>query len=284
MKRLLTALVPPPLVLVAILRLPPEWFFLFVLLLVAVAVLEYARLGARLAEGVPLWVLLVTVPPAAIGLCLEFVGGIYYVGIEGTSFSLPLDTWPLLVVAMVPLGFGTVAVLARAPLEGAVTGLGLLAFGLPYFALPIAALTLLQAADAWLLLMMLAVVWLGDTFAFYFGTRFGRHKMAPVLSPNKSWEGAGAGLAGSLLAAVLFLWWQPGDFDLRLLGLAAVTAVAAQLGDLMESLIKRAAGVKDSGQLLPGHGGVLDRIDALLFAAPVWYLGLRLLGRLEHGL
>ena len=104
-----------------------------------------------------------------------------------------------------------------------------------------------------------------------------------MVSPHKSWEGAVAGLSGSVLAVTAMLLYQPGAFDVSLLALAAVTAVAAQVGDLVESLVKRAAGVKDSGNLLPGHGGFFDRVDALLFAAPVWYIGLRLLGYLAPG-
>ena len=281
MKRLLTALVALPLALAAVFWLPDAWFFVFVALLVGGAVLEYARLGERLAAGVPLWPLLVAVPLVALGLCLLVLGEMHVIAIEEIWFGVTPDAWLLFIVALVPLGFGTLALFSRAPLERAVVGLGLLAFGLPYFALPIMALTLLRWASPWLLLMMLAVVWLGDSFAYYLGTRWGRHKLAPVVSPHKSWEGAVAGLAGSMLAAVAFHLWRPEAFPLVLVPLAAVTAVAAQVGDLVESLVKRAASVKDSGTLLPGHGGVYDRIDALLFAAPVWYFGLRLLSHLD---
>ena len=194
--------------------------------------------------------------------------------------SLPGPAWTLMLAAAaaVPLGFGSLVLFSRAPLGESLRGLGLLAFGLPYFTLPIISLTHVRWAGPWLLLMMLPVVWVGDTFAFYFGTRWGRHKLAPVVSPHKSWQGAVAGFAGSLLAAAALLFWRPDDFDLRLLPLIALTAVAAQVGDLVESLVKRAAGVKDSGRLMPGHGGVFDRIDALLFAAPVWHIGLLFLG------
>jgi phosphatidate cytidylyltransferase len=136
-----------------------------------------------------------------------------------------------------------------------------------------------------LVAFLLCVVWAGDTAALYVGRAWGRHKMAPSLSPNKTWEGALGSLAGSLLAAGALLglahlfatqWdkvWLSYPEDLWYwLGLAVLVNVAAQVGDLAESALKRSAGVKDSGNLLPGHGGVLDRIDALLLAAPVlWY-------------
>ena len=283
MTRLVTALVALPLALAAIFWLSDAWFFLAMVALVGMAVLEYARLGERLAAGVPLWVLLLAVPPVALGLCLQALGEAYLISIEESWLGVTFEGWLLFSAAMVPLGFGTLVLFSRAPLERSVAGLGLLAFGLPYFALPIMALTLLRWADPWLLLLMLVVVWAGDSCAYYLGTRYGRHKLAPVISPHKSWEGAAAGLAGSVLAALAFHLWRPESFPLALVPLAAVTGVLAQIGDLVESLLKRAAGVKDSGTLLPGHGGVLDRIDALLFAAPVWYIGLRLLGRLGQG-
>jgi phosphatidate cytidylyltransferase len=136
-----------------------------------------------------------------------------------------------------------------------------------------------------LVAFLLCVVWAGDTTALYVGRAWGRHKMAPSLSPNKTWEGALGSLASSLLAAGALLglahlfatqWdkvWLSYPEDLWYwLGLAVLVNVAAQVGDLAESALKRSAGVKDSGSLLPGHGGVLDRIDALLLAAPVlWY-------------
>jgi phosphatidate cytidylyltransferase len=144
---------------------------------------------------------------------------------------------------------------------------------------------------------LLFVVWAGDTAAYYAGRAWGRHKMAPKLSPGKSWEGAIASVAGSvLIGAVLvslatvmqepsnsaIVSWLERVFPSAVLaypdeiwywvGLAAVINVAGQVGDLAESALKRSAGVKDSGNLLPGHGGVLDRIDALLLAGPVlWY-------------
>ncbi len=122
-----------------------------------------------------------------------------------------------------------------------------------------------------LLLFTLILVWTGDTAAYFAGRTFGRWKMAPHLSPNKTWEGAAANFLFSLLVGALFARWIPIP-PAHLLAMAGIASVAGQVGDIFESACKRSAGVKDSGTLLPGHGGMLDRIDALIFAAPaVWY-------------
>ncbi len=136
-----------------------------------------------------------------------------------------------------------------------------------------------------LVVLLLCVVWAGDTAALYIGRPFGRHKLAPAISPNKTWEGSIASVFGSMLAAGVLLgiagylarrdvvtlsyadevWWY-------WVLIAVIVNIAAQVGDLAESALKRSAGVKDSGTMLPGHGGILDRIDALLLAAPtLWY-------------
>jgi phosphatidate cytidylyltransferase len=169
-------------------------------------------------------------------------------------------------------------------------------FAFTYIALPLGMLVQLrqQWAGAFLLLYLLLVVWAGDIFAYFIGRSIGRHLMAPHISPKKTWEGAAASLAASLaVGVVLFHYALPlssallnaglierrdGLFGLEkpalwpIILLTIAINMAAQLGDLVESLIKRGANVKDSGAILPGHGGMLDRIDALLFAAPLlWY-------------
>ena len=169
-------------------------------------------------------------------------------------------------------------------------------FAFTYIALPMGMLVQLrqQWAGAFYLLYLLLVVWAGDIFAYFVGKSIGRHLMAPRVSPKKTWEGAAASLVASVaVGIVLFKYALPlssallraglierkdGLFGLEqpamgpVIALTIVLNIAAQLGDLVESLIKRGAGVKDSGGILPGHGGMLDRIDALLFAAPVlWY-------------
>lgn len=131
---------------------------------------------------------------------------------------------------------------------------------------------LLRSVDVWWLLFALAINWLGDTFAYYVGRAAGRHKMAPLISPAKSWEGAAASVASAMVFGALFLRWKfPGLHWLPAVALCAAANAAGQLGDLAESAIKRGAGVKDSGNLLPGHGGWLDRVDSSLFSVPVVY-------------
>jgi phosphatidate cytidylyltransferase len=169
-------------------------------------------------------------------------------------------------------------------------------FAFTYIALPMGMLVQLrqQWAGAFYLLYLLLVVWAGDIFAYFVGKSMGRHLMSPRISPKKTWEGAVASLVASVAVGwTLFHYALPlstallhagliekrdGLFGLEqpamgpAIVLTIVLNIAAQLGDLVESLIKRGANVKDSGAILPGHGGMLDRIDALLFAAPVlWY-------------
>lgn len=127
----------------------------------------------------------------------------------------------------------------------------------------------------WLLLWTMALVWIGDTGAYFAGLLFGRRKLAPAVSPNKTVEGlAGCLLTTAAAAVALEAWWRLGLGPWHALALALIVTSFSTLGDLVESKLKRLAGVKDSGSLLPGHGGVLDRFDSLMFAAPAvyWYI------------
>ncbi len=204
-------------------------------------------------------------------------------------------TYGLVVLVIAAFVFLTIA-MRREQLSTGYPAAAASAFAFAYIALPLAMLVQLreQWAGAFLILYLLLVVWSGDIFAYFIGRSLGRHLMAPRISPKKTWEGALAslvaslGIGGALIyysapVSTAFLKWglihrSDGMFGLErpallpILLLTAALNVAAQLGDLVESLIKRGAGVKDSGTLLPGHGGMLDRIDALLFAAPVLWL------------
>ena len=126
----------------------------------------------------------------------------------------------------------------------------------------------------------MALVWAADSGAYFAGRHLGKHKLAPTISPNKTVEGAVGGLlAGVAVAIGLGLWAGAGSAQLPALALVAALAVAVSIvGDLVESLLKRQAGVKDSGHLIPGHGGILDRIDGVLAAVPVFVVGKGILG------
>jgi phosphatidate cytidylyltransferase len=194
--------------------------------------------------------------------------------------------------AISPFLFLTIAT-RRSQMSSAYPAAAASTFAFAYVALPMAMLVQLrqQWAGAFWILYLLLVVWAGDIFAYFIGRSLGRHLMAPRISPKKTWEGATASLVASLGVGILLynnslqissfllrvglIQRRDGLFGLEkpeiwpIVLLTVALNVAAQLGDLVESLIKRGAGVKDSGTILPGHGGMLDRIDALLFAAPV---------------
>ena len=136
---------------------------------------------------------------------------------------------------------------------------------------------LLRAASPHWLTYALALNWVGDGAAYYVGKLWGRHKMSPVASPQKSWEGAAASLVGSVIFGVIYLGrFVPSVSLIEAVVLTALANAAGQIGDLAESALKRGAKMKDSSTLLPGHGGLLDRVDSSLFAMPVVYLKLYL--------
>jgi phosphatidate cytidylyltransferase len=152
-------------------------------------------------------------------------------------------------------------------LDGAGTLMGTLYVGLLTY------LYLLRSLpDGWVwLIFMLACTWACDTAAYFVGTAFGKRKIAPVLSPKKSLEGAIGGLVGSVLTSYLFAYIYPFLSVPKMILLGLLVGVAAEVGDLLESAFKRQAGIKDSSMLIPGHGGILDRIDSSLFTAPLVY-------------
>jgi phosphatidate cytidylyltransferase len=260
MKRLLTAAIGVPLVLAAVFLTHGWWWFAIMAVVVEMAVFEYVEICRAQAPRAPLRLLLVLAPAAAFALSY--------------ALSNPLDPGTLRLylfggALLLSVGLGTLLLFSRTPLAEALPALGIFGFGIPYFAISLSSLHLIQGIDPWVIILLLAIVWMGDTAAYYVGSAVGRHKLAPVISPKKSWEGAAASFVVAVVAAAAWDLWRRGALEPGLLTAAALTAVAAQIGDLVESMIKRSSGVKDSGHLLPGHGGMFDRIDALVFAAPV---------------
>ncbi|MEM8962073.1 MAG: phosphatidate cytidylyltransferase [Acidobacteriota bacterium] len=266
--RVLTGLAAAAITLLATFYAPADLFFVGCVATVIVVTWEFSRLARDVVPGAPIGVLFLLVPVAA-----ALVWVVFRLEIEGNAGLWVIAAW---------LGVTTVGAAAvlfgRTPMREALATMGIFAFAVPYLAVPTVSLAWLKLHDAWLLLILFTIVWLGDIAAYYIGSWIGRHKMAPVLSPNKSWEGAVAGLLASVGGVAVWCWLRFDQIDTGLLVLAAVTAVAGQQGDLVESAIKRSAGRKDSSQLMPGHGGVFDRVDALLIAAPVFTIGLWWLG------
>jgi phosphatidate cytidylyltransferase len=268
MKRVLTAVVLVPLVLLLIFKAQGEFWLIYTVVgvIAELALWEYFALAD--ASGAK-------TPRIATAICVALL--------FLTTFRRPEFLSPL-------LGAITLALLIlcafRSPLNRVLQDAAYSMFGVLYIGLTLTTLPLLDAQEEGpsLLVFLLFVVWAGDTAALYIGRTWGRRRLAPSLSPGKTWEGSIASMVGSLAITGFLFWLAPtlqargiavlsysGSID-HWLVLAAILNVAAQLGDLVESAIKRGAGVKDSGSLLPGHGGVLDRIDALLIAAPVlWY-------------
>ncbi|MEM7048705.1 MAG: phosphatidate cytidylyltransferase [Acidobacteriota bacterium] len=262
MQRLLTAAVLAPPFVASMFWGPWQVFMAIIVLGISLAAWEFGRI-ARPAGGRGVLALLpILIPLAAAALA---------VGPQHPRVVFSLAVGLVLVPACLVL-------FERSDLSKALAGVGALTFGTLYFAVPMLVCFRLRQFDSWVVFLGFAIVFLGDTGAYYFGRAFGRRKLAPRVSPNKSWEGAFGGLAVALLVTAL---WSLGRFEeIRwpLIGLAAVTSIAAQLGDLVESMFKRGSGIKDSGTLLPGHGGAYDRIDGLLFGLPVLWLGAQWLG------
>jgi len=275
MKRILTATVLI-LAVFALIFFGNIWLMtLFWLIVAELATYEYLKLAAVGAEAhdaklrIPIWWM-------ALGTALAFVVTLPNFPVEAqlpvlSALTLALFAWN---------GF-------RSPLIQVLPDTAQGLFALIYIAYPLTLVPLLWKSEDGpaLVLFLMVCVWAGDIAALYIGRAFGKRKLAPRLSPGKTWIGSIASIAGSVLVAALVIFISDtltarGNTLLHIseplwqsLLLAAILNIAAQLGDLLESAIKRGAGVKDSGTMLPGHGGILDRIDALLLATPVlWFI------------
>jgi len=264
--RIATAAALIPMVVAGICLLDTGWFAALAGLVVLLGAWEWAALAG--CRGYPcrfgFLVLLAAAAvavslPAAAGLvavvaCLWWLVGAIWLGAyqSGRAGSGPVAVKVLVgLLVLVPAWTSLVALHARDP-----------------------------GGRGWLLFLLI-MVWIADTAAFFAGRRFGRHRLASAVSPGKSWEGVAAGLLGGVAAGIAFGLYRDmqGVEILVFLIVCLGTVAASVVGDLMESMMKRSANLKDSGSLLPGHGGMLDRIDSLTAAAPVFLAGLAFIGR-----
>ncbi len=195
-------------------------------------------------------------------------------GMVGVFFGITIIFWPrqILWVSSLLLALQLVLLLRKANLREIVPQAGSVMLSAFYAFVPWRLAVDLRQRSIHLLFFVLALNWVGDSAAYYFGRQFGRHKLAPVISPGKSWEGAIASVIASAVFGLLYLGNTLPSLPLySVIVIAVLGNIAGQLGDLVESSIKRGAGLKDSGNLLPGHGGVLDRLDSSMFAIPIIY-------------
>jgi phosphatidate cytidylyltransferase len=303
MKRVLTAVVLAPLVLLAVFRAPLWLFALLVAAVIVLALHEYLHIAEAAGLRPFKWLTYAVSLLPIVALWVASVHDLYFARPRYFAFypiAFALRTMFVLPV-LAPVVFG-VALVFRKELQMGLASAAASVFGVFYIGGSLFLLIALRA-DQWLCILVIFIllsVWAGDIAAYYVGRSIGKHKLAPIVSPNKSWEGAIASVVASIGVAFLVFhfgqalnslfvpsglfgksgWtfytplesfnYQVQPYTVIILGV--LTNVAAQFGDLFESALKRGANVKDSGTLLPGHGGVLDRIDALLFAIPVvWY-------------
>ncbi len=270
-QRVLTALVLAPLVIWAIFSLPDDGFTGLLLAIMSIAAWEWSRLAGLLQPGPRLFYVVV------LFLILSSLG--FYLQRHRIVFdSIYLAVAGLWLLALLWLSYYRTHTVAR-------SGFGLfkLLAGVVIILGPFVALLVLRHREPfgpqWIMYLLL-LIWIADSGAYFTGRAFGKHKLLYNVSPGKSWEGVLGGLLGSLILALLGGWW----FELPLrqyppfIIVSLVVVVFSVAGDLVESLLKRQAGVKDSGHILPGHGGILDRIDSLTAAAPVFAAGLYLMG------
>ena len=275
--RLLTAAVLIPVV-VALVWWAPAIILAGIAAVVAIlALVEFLNLGDRIGlRGFKLWTYFCTVLIFYAQFSLgriethTLAGGISMVR-DATGGTLSVEAALLIFLCgCVILGLAT-----KRPLHEVLPAISISSAALLFIVLPfsyIDRLDEIELAGRQLVLFTLVLVWAGDMLAYFVGKSLGRVPMAPALSPKKTWEGALGNVLASLIVAVLFAKWMQTDV-ITLLVIAGIANIAGQAGDLIESAYKRGAAVKDSGHLLPGHGGMLDRIDSLILATPaVWIL------------
>ena len=273
MKRELAGAVAIPIVLVILFKGPAILFNALVAVIALGAVWEFYRIAEKTGHPVAKTIGLAGSALLLGGAALLW-GPFRFETPAGDLVRVAVRTRPSFwfVAALTIVFLAAIAPMAsRVPPASALAGAASTIFGIVSIALPATAMCLLRARSPRVVLMLLLIVWVCDSSAYYFGRTFGRRPLAPMVSPKKTWEGSIGGLVGATLfgAAAGTWWFLPELGPVRGALAGALVSTAGQIGDLVESLWKRGAGVKDSGTFLPGHGGFYDRIDSLLFAAPV---------------
>jgi phosphatidate cytidylyltransferase len=265
MKRALTALVLVPVAVYSVLFSPPQFFLLVTAAFAILCFREYARITDTHAMPGYVAGLLILIAPLNQAALILFLTAL-------AAMCLTLSAEDL----------AKGAARAAALVLGVAYIFGSWKTAILLHEVDSPALKHLSAGRHWLMFSLI-VNWIGDTGAYYVGRRFGKHKLAPQVSPGKSWEGAAASALTSVILGVIYLPLAITGISVWVAAVISLLANAAgQIGDLAESALKRGAGVKDSGTLLPGHGGVLDRMDSSLFAMPVVYTLVMLLTQLSR--
>jgi phosphatidate cytidylyltransferase len=271
--RVLSALVLIPVVVGIIWFLPPIATLILAEVAALLAFIEYADLARALGAQIPRVIAGAAVLAACAALALMAPPFAHQTILQGSTSTITV----VLLSAFIVVGAVTVG--ARQPGPGVLSDVAVSLLPVSYIGLPLGALVavLIIAGREALLLLMAAIV-VSDSAQYYTGRAFGRHPLAPAISPKKTREGAIGGLVFGTAAFVIGgRWVFPLTPVVALVLVGATIAAAGMVGDLFESLLKRSAGVKDSSHLIPGHGGVLDRLDSWLFAAPIYYVFVRYL-------
>lgn len=276
-KRIITGAILIPIV-VALVYFGPSWLVAIVAAVVGLlAMVEFFRLTAQMGmRAFRMWTMLC----AAALFYTQWLAGtteVHRLG-SGTEIITHIFAGEYFsndaVILIFLFGMAFIGVATRVAIADVLPAIASSSAALIFIAWPFSYLVRMDgnlSAGPVLVLFALVIVWAGDTVAYFVGKSMGRTKMAPALSPKKTWEGAIGNVVGSLIVGYCFARWQNGDVT-AWLATAVLANIAGQVGDLIESAYKRGAGVKDSGAMLPGHGGMLDRIDSLIFAAPVVWL------------
>ncbi|MCX8084305.1 MAG: phosphatidate cytidylyltransferase [Calditerrivibrio sp.] len=259
-KRIITALILIPPLVLAVVYLNHFWFFVLLLVFVFIATYEFSKL-------------------------IEIAGGKYlkiptFLGAFLIPFGFYLNDFKLFLLTVFMVSFASLCIklLGNQPLESTFTTVGITFLNIFYVPFFFSFIMLLRNINYHYIFYLFIIIFSSDTFAYFFGIRFGKRRLYELISPKKSLEGFVAGLIGGVAGGVVYSYLFMNIDFLHVIVSTVLVVFSGVLGDLTESMFKRKAGVKDSGNIFPGHGGMLDRVDALLFGAPVLYFYVSSLG------